>query len=302
MFLRKSNSRKRLRGVRNQMGRNLTSGGTSPNSTLHGYSHNNDWTRHCIQVNRESTSIGFPHGGCEGSCIAPYLSFFVVSLLLVCLGVFFSSTYLSSPKLLWSWVKQCSLSLNFLFSSSSLLQVCSIFLTLFFLLHKSFRKRRPLRVWQILLSSPFVLCGFFLSLISFCCKQHLCTLDKLNNHDSVYNPYWAVFCFILPIKISTQHLMSREGPDSSYRNSNQVEEHARGMKELLCHVGLRTSVCAPFNMSTFFVTLSTSGHWEASFHNYASPFTFSFISWERWLFLPGAFTARCPPAPVMSLA
>lgn len=67
-------------------------------------------------------------------------------------------------------------------------------------------------MWQILLSSPFVLCRFFfLSVISFCCKQHLCTLDKFNNHDSIYNPYWAVSCFILPIKISTQRWVKR-GP------------------------------------------------------------------------------------------
>lgn len=68
------------------------------------------------------------------------------------------------------------------FSCTSLLQVCSMSLTLF---SSHIPNRRLLRVWQILLSGPFVLCGFFLSLISFCCKQHLCTSDKFNNHDSI---------------------------------------------------------------------------------------------------------------------
>lgn len=139
---------------------------------------------------------------------------------------------------------------------------------------------------------PLFFLGFFSSLISFCCKQHLCTLDKFNNHDSIRNPYRAVFCFILPIKISTWYLMSGEGPATSYRNSNRVDGGARAVKEPLCHVGLRTSVCVSFNTSTSFVTLPTSGLREASFHNYASPFNFSFISGE------GRLAAWCFHSPL----
>lgn len=96
--------------------------------------------------------------------------------------------------------------------------------------------------------------------------------------------------------------MSGEGSDSSYRNSTRVEGCVRSMKEPLCHVGPRTSLHAPFNTSSFFVTLSTSSLWEASFSNYASPFKLSFISWEGWLLLPGAVAACCPPALLVSPA
>lgn len=96
--------------------------------------------------------------------------------------------------------------------------------------------------------------------------------------------------------------MSGEGSDSSYRNSTRVEGCVRSMKELLCHVGPRTSLHAPFNTSSFFVTLSTSSLWEASFSNYAPPFKLSFISWEGWLLLPGAVAACCPPALLVSPA
>lgn len=96
--------------------------------------------------------------------------------------------------------------------------------------------------------------------------------------------------------------MSGEGPDSSYRNSTRAEGCVRAMKEPCCHGGPRTSLCTRFNTSSFFVALSTSGLWEASFSNYASPFKLSFISWEGWLLLPGAFTACRPPAPLVSLA
>lgn len=181
------------------MGRNLTSGGPTPDS-FHGHSHSHDQTRHCRQVNRASTSVGFLHRSSEVSFITPHLSSFCY------LWRFFpvQRTYATHPcKLLWSKAILTFLKL-FLFSGSSLLQISSMFLTLFIsCINLSETAKGCWECDRYYSPVPLFFLVFFSSLISFCCKQHLCTLDKFNNHDSIRNPYWAILCFILPIKIST---------------------------------------------------------------------------------------------------
>lgn len=156
------------------------SGSTTPNPALH-------WQSQGQGQNQAQ------HPGKHSKCICRlsswglwrllhYPSFFLFPLLSY-LWAFFSSTQLSIPTQTFVELSKNNAFIKLLFfSCTSLLQVCSMSLSLF---SSHTPNRRLLRVWQILLSSPFVLCGFFLSLISFCCKQHLCTLDKLNNHDSI---------------------------------------------------------------------------------------------------------------------
>lgn len=86
-------------------------------------------------------------------------SSFLFFVYLVLEGFFLSSTYLFPPQVFWSWVNQRSLPLNFFIFRQLTVSSLQHVSYSFFLPYKSFRNTR--RVWQILLSSPFVLCGSF---------------------------------------------------------------------------------------------------------------------------------------------
>lgn len=70
------------------------SGSTAPSSALHGHSQDKDRTRHSIQGNTPSTSLGFPHGDSEGFSIACLFCFVICEVFSV------QPNYPPSPKLL----------------------------------------------------------------------------------------------------------------------------------------------------------------------------------------------------------
>lgn len=133
---------------------------------------------------------------------------------------------------------------------------------------------------------------FFSSVISFCCKQHLCTLDKFNNHESVYNPYWAVSCFILPIKISAQWWVERglipatETPTE--RGDAPEPWKSRRVTQGRARRALRLSTRA---LSLSLIPPLVS---EKPLAVTTRPLLTLFHQLAGWLFLPGAFAARCP--------